>query len=160
MRKFSAEYIYTGKEILRKGIVETDDYGKILTVIDTGGKLEEKQSLEFHNGVIVPGFVNAHCHLELSHMKGVIDNKVISGLPAFIDEIISKRNFPEDLEAKISKADKEMRSKGIVALGDISNTDDSFSVKQKSSIYYQTFVEAFTISEEKAEETSSALTPE
>ncbi len=153
MRKFSAEYIYTGKEILKKGIIETDDYGKILSVIDTGGKLKEQQSLEFYSGVIVPGFVNAHCHLELSHMKGAIDNEKISGLPGFIDEIISKRNFPEDLEDQIRKADNEMRSKGIVAVGDISNTDDSFSVKQKSSIYYQTFVEAFTISEEKAKET-------
>jgi len=153
MRRLSAEYIYTGKKVLKRGIIETDDYGKIFSVIDTGGKLEEQQSLEFYNGVIVPGFINAHCHLELSHMKDVIDNNTISGLPGFIDEIISKRNFPEDLEEQICKTDNEMRSKGIVAVGDISNTDDSFSVKQKSSIYYQTFVEAFTTSEEKAEET-------
>lgn len=24
------------------------------------------------NGVLTPGFINAHCHLELSHLKGVI----------------------------------------------------------------------------------------
>jgi len=153
MRKLSAEYIYTGKKILKKGIIEFDEKGKILSVIDTEGKLNEQESLEFYNGVIVPGFVNAHCHLELSHMKGMIDNLSGKGLPGFIDEIISKRNFPDDLEKQISKADKEMYRNGIVAVGDISNTDDSFSIKQKSSIYYQTFVEAFTISEEKAEET-------
>ncbi len=153
MRRFSAEYIYTGNEILKRGIVETDDFGKIIKLIDTGGKFEEQQSLEFFNGVIVPGFINAHCHLELSHMKGMIDNKSGRGLPGFIDEIISKRNFPENLQEQITKADKEMRLKGIVAVGDISNTDDSFTVKKKSDIFYQTFIESFTISDEKVDET-------
>ena len=153
MRRFSAEYIYTGNEVLKRGIVETDDFGKIIKVIDTGGKFKEQQSLEFFNGVIVPGFVNTHCHLELSHMKGMISNKSSRGLPGFIDEIISKRNFPENLQEQIAKADKEMRLKGIVAVGDISNTDDSFSVKKKSDIFYQTFIESFTISDEKVDET-------
>ena len=153
MRRFSAEYIYTGNEVLKRGIVETDDFGKIIKVIDTGGKFKEQQSLEFFNGVIVPGFINAHCHLELSHMKGMIDNKSGRGLPGFIDEIISKRNFPENLQEQIAKADKEMRLKGIVAVGDISNNDDSFSVKKKSDIFYQTFIESFTISDKKVDET-------
>ena len=153
MRRLSAEYIFTGKTVLKRGIIEIDDTGVITAVIDTGGKIDEQQSLEFYNGVMVPGFINAHCHLELSHMKGVIDNKSGRGLPGFIDEIISKRNFPENLQEFIEKADKEMQSKGIVAVGDISNTDDSFSVKQKSKLHYQTFVEAFTISDDKVDET-------
>ncbi len=153
MRRLSAEYIYTGQTVLKRGIIEIDDTGLIAAVIDTGGKTEEQESLEFYNGVIVPGFVNAHCHLELSHMKGMISNKSSRGLPGFIDEIISKRNFPENLQEQIAKADKEMQLKGIVAVGDISNTDDSFSVKQKSDIYYQTFVEAFTISNEQVDKT-------
>ncbi len=153
MRRISAEYIYTGKTVLKRGIIELDDEGLITGVIDTQGNIEEQQSLEFYNGIIVPGFVNAHCHLELSHMKGMINNKSGRGLPGFIDEIISKRNFPDDLQDKIQKADKEMQLKGIVAVGDISNTDDSFSVKKKSKLYYQTFVEAFTVNDKSVDET-------
>lgn len=145
MRRLSASYIYTGKEILKNGIIETDDKGKISDIIDTKGELKEQESLEFFSGVIVPGFVNAHCHLELSHMKGVIDNKTVKGLPGFIDEIISKRNFPENLQDIIEKADYEMYKNGIKAVGDISNTDDSFNIKANSKIYYNTFVETFSV---------------
>lgn len=153
MRRLSAEYIFTGKEILKRGIVEIEDNGKIISVTDTKGKIEEQESLEFYNGIIVPGFINAHCHLELSHMKGMISGKSGRGLPGFIDEIISKRNFPDNLKELIEKGDKEMQMKGIVAVGDISNTDDSFELKKKSKIYYQTFIEAFTISDNKVDET-------
>ena len=153
MRRLSAEYIFTGKEILKRGIVEIEDNGKIISVTDTKGKIEEQESLEFYNGIIVPGFINAHCHLELSHMKGMISGKSGRGLPGFIDEIISKRNFPDNLKELIEKGDKEMQMKGIVAVGDISNTDDSFELKKKSEIYYQTFIEAFTISDNKVDET-------
>ncbi len=151
-RKLSANYIFTGKSVLKNGIIEIAPNGEITKVIDTKGDLQESASLEFFPGVLTPGFVNAHCHLELSHMKGVIDNKTVKGLPGFVHEIIRKRNFPEDLEEQIRKADREMQTEGIVAVGDISNTDDSFSVKTKSPIYYQTFVETFAVSNQAAEE--------
>ena len=146
MKRISATYIYTGKSILKKAIIEIDDKGKIINIIDTKGEIKEQESLEYYNGVIVPGFINAHCHLELSHMKGIINSETVNGLPDFIDQIISKRNFPEDLPERIRKADREMRTKGIVAVGDISNTDDSFAIKRKSDIYYHTFVETFSTS--------------
>jgi aminodeoxyfutalosine deaminase len=31
------------------------------------------ERLEHHSGIITPGFVNAHCHLELSHLKWKIE---------------------------------------------------------------------------------------
>ena len=155
MKRISATFVYTGKNIFEKAIIEIDDTGKVLNIIDTKGQIKEQESLEYYNGLIVPGFVNTHCHLELSHMKGVIDSKTVKGLPGFIDEIISKRNFPEDLSERIHKADREMRSEGIVAVGDISNTDDSFSIKGNSDIYYHTFVEAFSTSNATATEAFS-----
>ena len=80
MRRFAANYIFPiDKPPLKNGIVELDDDERIIRIIDTRGDLRESRNLEFYNGVIVPGFVNAHCHLELSHMKGIIDNKTVSG---------------------------------------------------------------------------------
>ena len=83
MRKISANYIYTGTSSpLRNGIITLDDSGKILNIEDTGGNLREIAKLSFYNGIIVPGFVNAHCHLELSHLKGLIPKQ--TGLARFI----------------------------------------------------------------------------
>ena len=43
-----------------------------------------------------------------------------------------------------------MQKGGIVAVGDISNTDDSFEIKKHSKLYYNTFVETFSIDNKTA----------
>ena len=76
MRRLSAQFIITGTgDVLKKGIVTVNDEGIITDLVDTGGDLTEMPSLEFYNGVLVPGFMNAHCHLELSHLKNVFPEK-------------------------------------------------------------------------------------
>jgi len=96
------------------------------------------------NGVLIPGYVNAHCHLELSHLKDVIPSG--TGLIEFIKGVIQLRDFPSDeIECAIVAAEKEMSEAGIVAVGDISNTTDTLEVKHSSTIRFKTFVEAFDL---------------
>ena len=52
----------------------------------------------------------------------------------------------------IKQADRSMYDNGIVAVGDISNTSVSFSIKDKSPIYYHTFVELFASDPTRADE--------
>ena len=94
--------------------------------------MPEIAQLEFYNGVLIPGFVNAHAHLELSHLKNKLKQK--KGLPFFIKELRNLREniSPEEKQKAISKADEEMYREGIVAVGDISNTNDSLLQKTKS----------------------------
>jgi cytosine/adenosine deaminase-related metal-dependent hydrolase len=101
----------------------------------------DRGSIEKLPGIITPGFVNAHCHLELSHLKNAIPQQ--TGLPAFARQVVSLRHTPvkEEMAEKMQQADAEMWNNGIVAVGDISNTDDSFAAKQNSKIQYHTFVE-------------------
>ena len=151
MRKFSAQFIITGTgAVLEKGIIAVNDDGVITDVIDTGGELTEMSSLEFYNGVIVPGFVNAHCHLELSHLKGVFPEK--TGLPGFLKNVLQHRFSPEEivLEAAM-KADFEMWNNGVSAVGDISNHNLTFQLKASSKIYYHTFIESLGFSPTRAE---------
>lgn len=97
--------------------------------------------VEMHEGILTPGFVNAHCHLELSHLKGQILKH--TGLPAFAREIIIKRNSAgeaEQLERMID-ADRYMYENGMVAVGDICNTALSAQIKNRSKVFYHSFVE-------------------
>jgi cytosine/adenosine deaminase-related metal-dependent hydrolase len=139
MRRFSADYIYTlDGDAIQNGVVVTDDNGKILAITDEG--YASDPNIERFKGVIVPGFVNAHCHLELSHLLGVIPQK--TGLIPFIKHVIKQRQESEDvILAAMKTADEQMWQNGIVAVGDISNQAISANIKETSKIKYHTFIE-------------------
>jgi cytosine/adenosine deaminase-related metal-dependent hydrolase len=151
MRYLSAHYVFPiSSPPLRNGIVCVDDSGHINRVIDTGGKLEEREKLEFYNGILVPGFVNAHCHLELSHLHGVVEPN--GGLPGFISSIGKVRGASDEtILAAAKAADDGMRRNGIVAAGDISNNAGTLSIKRDSRIWYHTFVEVFGLDSSRSQ---------
>ena len=114
MKLFSAQYIISNSgPPLKRAVITTADDGTILSIADIGGNLQEKQSLEFYNGIIIPGFVNCHCHLELSNLKGSIPQNC--GLGDFIEQIRSTRdNKSESIISSAYSADKEMYMEAIV----------------------------------------------
>lgn len=141
MRKITADYIFpVSSAPIKEGVIEVDENGEVLKI---GKRIDYKTSeLEVHEGVIIPGFINTHCHLELSHMKGKVDTG--TGLIPFIVGVVTKRDVPkpEILEA-IAVAEQEMIDNGIVAVGDISNVTDTFGQKSKGNLRYYTFIEFF-----------------
>ena len=151
IRKLSAHYIFNGKdELIKNGILVLDEYGVVRELRRTEGKLREEEGLEFYSGIISPGFVNAHCHIELSHLKGVIAKE--KGMTNFIHSVIPQRETTiEIIESAMRKADLEMQKEGIVAIGDVCNTDVSFALKAVSSIYYHSFIELFGMTNSMAE---------
>jgi aminodeoxyfutalosine deaminase len=151
MKRFSAQYIITNSgAILKRAVITTDDDGTILNVEDTRGNLKEKHSVEFYNGIIVPGFVNCHCHLELSHLNGSINSG--GRLDTFIEQVRSSReSTPDEISKAISSANTEMFDAGISLCADICNTSYSFNIKKKSRIEYINLLEVFGIDREKAE---------
>lgn len=139
LRRFTAEYIYTleGDEPIRNGYVECDEDG---TIVRTG-VCDDLSHVA--RGAIVPGFVNAHCHLELSHLHGKFRKG--SGMAGFIDQINALRDWASD-DVKTELVDKWMGklwNDGVSAIADISNDASSFPVKKKSPIYTRTFLEVF-----------------
>lgn len=151
IRRFSATWIYTlNSQPLKNGIISVDDEGEIVEITDTGGKLYETERLEHHSGIIVPGFVNAHCHLELSHLKGKIPQ--VTGMGNFLGHINRLRNADyEHMVKTVRQADHDMFRAGIRAVGDVSNSTLTLDVKSQSQIEYYTFVETFGFLPERAE---------
>jgi cytosine/adenosine deaminase-related metal-dependent hydrolase len=141
MRKITADLILPiSLKPIRNGVVIVDDNGKILKLDDR--RNYDDSALEIYHGIIIPGFINAHCHLELSHMKGKVDTG--KGLIPFITDVVTKRAASEEeISTAIAKAEAEMIKNGIVAVGDISNVPDTFVQKAKGNLRYYTFVEFF-----------------
>ena len=142
MRRISAEYLYDGSsyEPLRNAYVKVADDGTVLAV----GKVENPEAEpEFHRGAIVPGFVNTHCHLELSYLKGKFRKG--TGMAGFIDQINEMRDTSsmEEKKADIAFWMNEMWKRGVTAMGDISNCSDTFECKADSPMYTRTFLEVF-----------------
>ena len=150
MKRFAAQYIITNSgPPLKRAVITTADDGTIISIEDTAGDLKEKHSTEFHNGIIIPGFVNCHCHLELSHMKGHIPEG--RGLGGFIEQIRSTRdNNKESTVSSMSIADNDMNKEGVVLCADVCNTSDSFNIKKQSRIRYINLFEVFGLDPEKA----------
>jgi len=148
-QKFQSDEIFTGFELLGNGyVVITNDDGKIDAVVmeqDAGDNIQKV------HGILSPGFINCHCHLELSHLKNVIPPG--TGLIEFLCSVVTKRNFdPVIIQQEIVKAEKEMWDNGIVAVGDIGNTADTAEVKSISRTRWHNFVEVLGFTDEKAEE--------
>lgn len=142
MARLAAEYLYTldRPEPIRRGYVECDPDGVITSIGQCSDPSDEEIYLD---GALVPGFVNSHCHLELSYMKGLFKNG--TGMAGFIDQINALRDT-KPLDEKIGDIRKWMDimwERGVSAMADISNCDDSFSVKRESPMYTRTFLEVF-----------------
>jgi aminodeoxyfutalosine deaminase len=142
MRKISAHMILDGLgNCYSKGILTIDPDGTILDIQDTNGAFKETGGVEFFSGIVVPGFVNAHCHLELSYLQNLF--KEGEGFVPFLKQVVDNRDHdPEKILKAAEIADLLMYHNGIVAVGDVANGTSVFEVKKSSKMYYYTFVEA------------------
>ena len=133
-----------------KGVLALDENGEVAAVYTA----EQAAELNIHpdrvyEGVLVPGFVNTHCHLELSHLKGQIPEH--TGLLQFVGQVMKTRAAEASaIQNAMYAADQEMYDNGIVAVGDISNVATSKQPKLESKLYYQTFIEAMGFNPDKA----------
>ncbi|MGO1787673.1 MAG: amidohydrolase family protein [Sphingobacterium sp.] len=128
---------------IKRGIVALNDDGVIQGLFHPG-EIDADKVQQF-SGVLIPGFINAHCHLELSHMLGVVPRK--TGLPKFIAHVINQRGekAEEALEEAIQEADRIMYENGIQAVGDHVNTAVTARVKEQSRMKYHTFIEVMAL---------------
>jgi cytosine/adenosine deaminase-related metal-dependent hydrolase len=148
-QKFQATQIFTGTELLEDQLVLiTQKDGTIEAMVGIEDAGDEVQNFE---GILTPGFINAHCHLELSHMKGMIPTH--TGLQEFVKQIVALRQVdPKAIQEAIVSAEAEMMANGIVAVGDISNTLDTLIQKAKHHLAYYSFVELYDLDPTLAED--------
>lgn len=143
-RKLKADRLFDGKQFLEDFVLVIDEGG---TVADVLPAAEVGEGVETYQGILTPGFINCHCHLELSHMKGAISPH--TGLVPFLLSVMQHRGKMESgKKEKILLAEKEMWMNGIAAVADICNTTDALETKEKSNIYWHNLIELINLRNE------------
>ncbi len=153
-RKIAAAKVLTPSgEFYSSAIVTFDSEGKVINLEENVEAIDSIAGVEYYDGILIPGMVNSHCHLELSYLKGQVGEG--KGLVSFISEITSVRGeftFEEQQQKALSE-DRKMYSEGVQGLCDISNGEASYLAKSTSNILYHTYAEYFNMpSDDKLEE--------
>lgn len=120
--------------------------------VETCAAPDGRPGVEFYAGVLVPGLINVHCHLELSYLRGAIAQG--GGFAAFARSIGRVRGQFSEQErtAAIAAADARMWAEGMQAVGDVANGDSAFAVKARSRLSYRTFAEVFGLHTDSTDE--------
>lgn len=145
MRYFSADLIVPiTSPPMQGGLISVHEDGRIHGLFREGEAPVAQSETEYLRGILCPGFVNTHCHLELSYLRG----RIAPGthLDGFISQVQKEKVSamqPEEIQTAIDMAVQEMLQEGIVATGDISNTASSFVAKEKQNMLYHTFIEVY-----------------
>lgn len=146
-RYLTADRIHDGFRFLDPGtILQLSEEGVIEGILSP----QSVSNPEYFSGTLCPGFINAHCHTELSHMQGLIPEG--TGLPAFLTQVMQQRHSgtPEEKEQARWQAFRSMQRNGIVAIGDIANTIDTLDLRGEPGMYWFTFVECIGFTPERA----------
>ncbi len=149
MQYFSADFIFDGYKFLDADwVIVMDDNFVVQDILPKTAQMP----IQYFPGLLMPGMINAHCHIELSHLKALIPEH--TGLVDFILQIQQRRHEISDDEKlqAMCAAEHEMKSQGIVAVGDISNSLDSLPVKKIKNLHYHTFVESVGLHDDQAAE--------
>mgnify|MGYP000485766182 FL=1 len=137
-RKLKGSNIFDGYTLRGENkVLIIQDNGIIESIVD---ETEAGDNIEFYDGILCPGFINAHCHIELSHLKGKIPQH--TGLVNFVQTVMQERTAgAEEKHNAIEAATRELYDSGTVAVGDICNTTDSISIKQNKNMHWHNFIE-------------------
>lgn len=137
-RKIAAKKIFDGFRFRENHVLILDPKGTVEALLP---REEAGEDVEHFDGILSPGFVNCHCHLELSHMKGKIPER--TGLVDFVFKVVTERNAnKKEILAAIEAVEGEMKAAGIVAVGDICNNALALPRKAKGNLHYYNFIEA------------------
>ncbi len=142
MRRIASNFLFDGRQIVERPVVTLSDEGRVVAV-ERWRDADRMPGTEFYAGLLVPGLVNAHCHLELSCLRGAIAPGCgFAGFAAGMGRVRGRHTEAERETAAVA-ADARMVEAGIVAVGDIANGATAFGAKSRSRIRYRTFVEVF-----------------
>jgi cytosine/adenosine deaminase-related metal-dependent hydrolase len=125
IRIFHADHVLPGDALpIADGAVVVGEHGDVLDVGAAAELLPRHAGAEVVRvrGVLLPGLVNAHTHIELSAMRGRVGGG--RGFVGWVDALIAHRHemSPEEDSEAIDAAVDDLVRCGTVAVGEVTNS--------------------------------------
>jgi cytosine/adenosine deaminase-related metal-dependent hydrolase len=148
MRAVHADALVTGDgDAIGDAAVVVDERCEVIDVGRAGDVLPRHGGIavERARGVLVPGLVNAHTHLELSALRGCVPGG--SGFVPWVEHLIGARveARPEDDEEAIERAVEELDASGTVAVGEVTNSLGAVHALARRGFIGSVFHEVFGV---------------
>ncbi|MBI4509223.1 MAG: amidohydrolase family protein [Deltaproteobacteria bacterium] len=124
--------VIPGKPPLRDGALVLDAGGLVRAV--PASEVESAQA-EVLKGIVMPALVNAHTHLELSHMSVPGGD----GLVPWVTRLVAQRTPP--LPSAIESAVRFLEKRGTGFVVDIANSRATFDLLSASRLAFRIFLE-------------------
>lgn len=143
-RVFSAPWVLAGRGggAIPDGAVALD--GDRVVAVGPRAEVEARHGKgERREAVLLPALVNAHLHLELSHLAGAVTGG--EGLPGWIELFVSARvrQRHRDPSQAMTMAAEDLVRGGVAAVGDVSNTLASIAPLGAAGLAGTVFHEVF-----------------
>lgn len=151
MRAVHADAVVTGDgPTLADAAVVVDERGEVRDVGPAGEVLPRHAGakVERVHGVVMPGLVNAHTHVELSAMRGRVPGG--SGFVSWVEHMIGMRAElePEQDAEAIERAVEELDDACTMAVGEVTNSLAAVRPLARRGIVGCVFHEAFGVERE------------
>jgi cytosine/adenosine deaminase-related metal-dependent hydrolase len=144
---YTADYLLTPEGLKANWFLYIQN-GRIIALADNVAN----SNIITLKGILSPGFINAHCHLELSNCKGLIPKQ--TGMVKFLEAVGAIRRRADTLpDSEISAyiAAQQQYAQGVDVICDISNTGLSARFQSDASVpMIRGFVELFGLNNAQA----------
>lgn len=134
MPTLTAEWIVpVSRPPLRRGWLHVRE-GRIEAVGGPSGRPPAGDVVDLGGSVLMPGLVNAHTHLELSHLAGRVD--ATGGWTEWVRRLVAARpeGGPEEARRATAAAIQSLVESGTVAVADVANGLSHLELLQDSGL--------------------------
>ncbi len=146
-RTYTARWIFPGtSEPLERGTLTVA--GERIVAVEPHG--QRRPDIDLGRVAILPGFVNAHVHLDLTGMRGLCPPS--PDFTGWLRQVIQHRirRTPAQVQADIADGIAECLRFGVTAVGDISAAGASWDALAASPLHAVVFFEMLGLTPERA----------
>lgn len=148
IRVVAGRWVFTGGAVVPDGAIAFD--GDTVVAVGPRAELEARfGAAEQLDAVLLPALVNAHTHLELSHLGGRIPGG--EGLAAWVHLLVATRAEDPGPGRALEDAVLDLVDAGVAAVGDVSNALASLEPLGRAGVAGTVFHEVFGFSERRIE---------